>query len=44
MSLAYGIVQKHSGSIDVDTAPGEGTRFRVRLPISQAAATEDPTP
>ena len=44
LSLAYGIVQKHNGSIDVDTALGQGTRFRVRLPISQTAATEDPTP
>jgi len=46
LSLSYGIVQKHGGSIDVDTEPGRGTTFRVRLPVHQqgaaAAAGEQP--
>ena len=33
LSVAYGIVREHGGSIDVDTAPGEGARFRIELPI-----------
>lgn len=37
LSLSYGIVQKHHGSIDVQTAPGQGTTFRVSLPIEQPA-------
>ncbi len=33
LSLSYGIVQKHQGTISVDTETGKGTTFRVTLPI-----------
>lgn len=33
LSLAYNIVQKHGGRIEVDSTPGEGTRFSVWLPV-----------
>ena len=33
LSLAWSIVQKHGGRIDVDSKPGSGTRFRVCLPV-----------
>lgn len=36
LSLSYGIVNKHHGKIDVESTPGKGTVFRVRLPIRQA--------
>ena len=41
LSLAYGIVQKHHGHIAVDSAVGEGTKFRVTLPVRQAATQEE---
>jgi signal transduction histidine kinase len=33
LSIVYGIIQKHGGSIDVESKQGEGTRFNIRLPI-----------
>lgn len=33
LSLAYGIIQKHQGSIEVESEVGKGTTFRVRLPF-----------
>ena len=33
LSLSYGIIQKHNGSIAVRSKPGEGTVFRIVLPI-----------
>ncbi len=33
LSISYGIVQDHGGTIEVDSAQGEGTRFTIRLPL-----------
>jgi two-component system, NtrC family, sensor kinase len=33
LSIAYGIIQKHQGSITVESKEGEGTRFIIRLPL-----------
>ena len=33
LSIAYGIVEDHGGWIDVETRPGQGTSFRVFLPL-----------
>ena len=33
LSIAYGIIQRHQGRIEVESRPGEGTTFRIVLPI-----------
>jgi two-component system, NtrC family, sensor kinase len=34
LSIAYGIVREHDGSMQVESAVGQGTRFTLRLPVS----------
>ncbi len=36
LSVSYGIVQKHGGTIDFSTVPGAGTAFSVELPVMSA--------
>ena len=38
LSISYEIVKRHGGEISVDSTPGIGTIFRVRLPIAGASA------
>jgi two-component system NtrC family sensor kinase len=38
LSICYRIVQKHQGNLEVQSTPGEGSTFTVRLPISQPIA------
>jgi CheY-like chemotaxis protein len=40
LAIVYGIVQRHGGSIDVQSEPGKGTVFVIRLPIFQAEGGE----
>lgn len=37
LSMSFSIVQKHGGRIEVQSAPGEGTRFRVWVPVAGPA-------
>ena len=30
--MVYGIVKRHEGDVEIDTAVGQGTTFRIRLP------------
>jgi signal transduction histidine kinase len=34
LSIVYGIIEKHQGSITVESKEGEGTRFVIRLPYN----------
>jgi two-component system NtrC family sensor kinase len=33
LSITYDIIKKHKGEIFVESRPGEGTTFTIRLPI-----------
>jgi signal transduction histidine kinase len=33
LSIVYGIIEKHRGTITVESREGEGTRFLMRLPL-----------
>jgi PAS domain S-box-containing protein len=33
LSISHQIIEKHGGTIDVESTPGEGTTFRISLPV-----------
>jgi signal transduction histidine kinase len=35
LSIVYGVVKMHSGDISVDSEPGKGATFNIRLPIGE---------
>ena len=35
LSVAHGVITDHGGSIDIESAIGEGTRIRVALPLAE---------
>jgi CheY-like chemotaxis protein len=40
LTVAYGIVQEHRGDISVESEPGQGARFRLAFPPSDAMLDE----
>ena len=34
LSISYGIIEKHRGKIEVESAPGKGTEFIIQLPVN----------
>jgi len=41
LAVSYGIIRRHEGTVDVESQPGAGTTFRIRLPISNCKMTSD---
>ncbi|WP_373996035.1 ATP-binding protein [Pantoea dispersa] len=35
LSISYGIINKHHGRIDVSSTIGEGSTFRIVIPVRQ---------
>ena len=44
LALSYGIIERHSGEILVDSIVGKGTTFTIRLPISHSLSYEESNP
>ena len=40
MSVSYGIVNRHQGSITFESQEGKGTTFLIRLPVARAISTD----
>jgi two-component system NtrC family sensor kinase len=40
MAISYGIIERHGGTIDVSSEPGEGTTFVVTLPVHRAGEAD----
>jgi two-component system NtrC family sensor kinase len=47
LAVVYGIVERHSGRIDVESKVNQGTTFRIRLPrkpnVTEGSTPSDPT-
>lgn len=35
LSIVKGIIDKHKGNINIDSAPGQGTTFQIEIPVEQ---------
>ncbi len=44
LSISYGIIKKHGGRIEVTSAPGRGTLFRILIPLHPPVAAVDELP
>ncbi|MBW1996507.1 MAG: PAS domain-containing protein [Deltaproteobacteria bacterium] len=40
LSVAYGIIQEHNGSISVKSTPGRGTSFEIELPLNKGVVQD----
>lgn len=40
LSMVYGIIERHRGKLDIQSAPGKGTTFTVRMPLAAPASTQ----
>lgn len=40
LAMVHGAMQRHQGAMNIESAPGQGTTFRLRFPVPAIAATE----
>ena len=43
LSVVHGIVRSHEGTIEVSSQPGQGSEFRIRLPVGSEVSARLPT-
>ncbi len=41
LSMVFGIVQRHAGTVEIDSQEGEGSTFRLRLPFRKAGTESE---
>ena len=41
LSIVYSVIRRHGGKIDIDSRPGQGTTFRLTLPLDHLPAEEE---
>ena len=39
LSMVLGVIQRHSGTIEIDSAPGRGRTFSIRRPMQTVASS-----
>jgi signal transduction histidine kinase/CheY-like chemotaxis protein len=42
LSMVYGIVERHRGKLEIESAPGQGTTFTIRLPLAENSTVSVP--
>ncbi|QNN21798.1 hypothetical protein HED60_05765 [Planctomycetales bacterium ZRK34] len=42
LAICQGLIRSHAGRIEVDSSPGRGTRFTVRLPMESSPDEQEP--
>lgn len=40
LAVSYGIISRHEGKIEVESHVGQGSTFRIKLPVKEVAASE----
>ena len=38
LSMVYGIVERHRGKLEIESAPGQGTTFLIRIPLAESSS------
>jgi len=44
LAMVYGMVQRHDGTLDIDSTPGRGSTFRIGLPPASGQRTDAAVP
>ena len=42
LSMVHGIVERHRGKLEIESTPGQGTTFTIRLPLAESDSTPVP--
>ena len=40
LAMVYGMIERHNGELEIESAPGQGTTIRLRFPIPTAESSE----